>query len=212
MLTFFVIGNIASGKSCASRYLESRGGFRIDLDQLAKELYAPGSSVVDEIADAFGSDVLDPSGGIDTRRLSDRAFSCPENVERLNSIVYPVLLERLGNLLVEPVACSPVRSNAAFNVVEISVAASFTQAFPLADEIIAITAPVEVRRARAIDRGMTGDEFDRRAALQPSEEEICSLASCVIDNTECDDSLFEGLEAFLERHGIGAPGQERLDG
>ena len=51
MITFFLIGNIASGKSTAARYLERRGAMRIDLDQLAKDLYQPGSAVVDAIAE-----------------------------------------------------------------------------------------------------------------------------------------------------------------
>ena len=41
MFTVFVLGNIASGKSTACRYFESRGAMLIDLDELAKSLYVP---------------------------------------------------------------------------------------------------------------------------------------------------------------------------
>ena len=64
MFTLFLLGNIASGKSYAARYLERAGGLRIDLDQMAKDLYQPGSAVVDDIADAFGWDILDETGAI----------------------------------------------------------------------------------------------------------------------------------------------------
>ena len=44
MFTVFVLGNIASGKSTACRYLESHGAMLIDLDELAKSLHrSPGS-------------------------------------------------------------------------------------------------------------------------------------------------------------------------
>ena len=84
-------------------------------------------------------------------------------------------------------------------------------AFNLADEIIAITAPADIRRMRAIERGMSAEDFDARAALQPSEEELCSLASLVIDNAAGDDSLFAALDAWMADKGL-LPGQMRLDG
>ena len=54
MFTVFVLGNIASGKSTACRYFESRGAMLIDLDELAKSLYVPGSDIVNALADEFG--------------------------------------------------------------------------------------------------------------------------------------------------------------
>ena len=202
MFTAFVIGNIASGKSYATRYLESRGGFRIDLDELSKELYIPGSDLVLSIADEFGWDVLDENGAIRPSVLAERAFETPERSQALNDLVYPVLIEQLGLRLLPAQCCSVMVPEHAFAAVEISVAASFTEAFGLADEIIAITAPLEVRRERAIARGMDPDDFDARAACQPSEEELCSLATLVIDNTAADDSLVEQLDAWLLRRGL----------
>ena len=64
MFTVFVLGNIASGKSTACRYFESRGAMLIDLDELAKSLYVPGSDIVNTLADEFGWDILDEEGGI----------------------------------------------------------------------------------------------------------------------------------------------------
>ena len=52
MFTVFVLGNIASGKSTACRYFKSRGAMLIDLDELAKSLYVPGSDVVNAFAAA----------------------------------------------------------------------------------------------------------------------------------------------------------------
>ena len=49
MFTVFVLGNIASGKSTACRYLKSHGAMLIDLDELAKSLYVPGSDIVNAL-------------------------------------------------------------------------------------------------------------------------------------------------------------------
>lgn len=200
MYTVFVIGNLASGKSTATRYLASKGARRIDLDQLAKDLYAPGSDIVSALSEAFGVDILDDAGMVRTSVLAARAFDTPEAARLLNSIVLPHVYERLNNLLL-PSSCA-VSSDFDLTVVEVSLAAEFTYAFPLADEIIAITAPLSVRRERALERGMSFDDFDRRSLLQPDEEHLCSLATLVIDNYAADDDLFHRLDFWLSDHGF----------
>ena len=202
MYTLFVIGNIASGKSTASRYLESCGARRIDLDAMAKDLYVPGSTLVSDVADAFGWDVLDQNGCIRSAVLAERVFASPEQTNRLNELVHPALLEQLSKVLLPVNCCSTLTPEFPLTVVEVSAAASFTDAFGLADEIMAITAPVEVRRLRAVERGMSLEDFDARAACQPTERELCALASLVIDNTEADDRLFQTLDDWVASRGI----------
>lgn len=208
MITFFLIGNIASGKSTAARYLECRGAMRIDLDQLAKDLYQPGSAVVDAIAEEFGWDVLDAMGGIDRAVLARRAFDTPEDAARLNAIVHPILLEQLGLRLLPANCCSVMVPEHQLAVVEISAPAGFTDAFALADEVIAVTAPLETRRLRAVERGMDADDFDCRAECQPAEKDLVAMATFVIDNALADDSLFRELDALVDRYGLDLPAAE----
>lgn len=202
MYTVFLIGNIASGKSTAARYLEMRGARRLDLDVLAKELYIPGSPLVQSIADAFGWDVLDQDGGVRPAVLGEQAFVSPEATARLNALVHPVLLEQLSHMLLPANCCSTVVPDFPLTVVEVSAAAAFTDAFGLADEVMAIAAPLDARRKRALERGMDGDDFDRRAEVQPSEQELYALASTVIDNTVADDTLFDALDAWIDERGL----------
>ena len=103
MFTVFVLGNIASGKSTACRYFKSRGAMLIDLDELAKSLYVPGSDIVNALADEFGWDILDEDGGIRRSILASRAFASPDSVARLNGIVHPVLIEQLSLRILDPV-------------------------------------------------------------------------------------------------------------
>lgn len=210
MFTIFMLGNIASGKSTATRYLERRGALRIDLDELAKGLYQPGSEVVAELADEFGWDVVASDGGIRREVLAARAFATPDATERLDAIVHPRVLEQLALRLLPANCCTVVQPAFSVAVVEVSAPQGFSDAFSLADGIIAITAPRELRRRRAIGRGMLGEDFDRRAEVQPSEEELVALADEAIDNSAADDSLFRALDAYLAAHGIelDAPAQE----
>lgn len=202
MYTVFVLGNIASGKSTACRFLASLGGYSIDLDELAKSLYVPGSELVLKIACEFGLDVLDAQGCIRRDVLARRAFATPEATQRLDDLVHPCVLEQLSRRLLGPCCCTVPSIKNPFAVVEVSAPRGFEDAFGLADEVIAITAPVEVRRERAIGRGMDADDFDARAERQPSEEELCSMASLVIDNTRADDALFDTLRSWAVSHGF----------
>lgn len=203
MFTVFVLGNIASGKSTACRYLESRGAMLIDLDELAKSLYVPGSEIVNALAEEFGWDILDGEGCIRRNVLAARAFVSPDTVARLNGIVHPVLIEQLSMRILNPVCCTVASPRYPFAVVEVSAPTGFEDAFGLADEILVISAPLEVRRERAIQRGMEPSDFDARSACQPDEASLCNIATAVIDNAAGDNSLFEQLNAWLARHGFG---------
>lgn len=203
MFTVFVLGNIASGKSTACRYLESRGAMLIDLDDLAKSLYVPGSDLVGALAEEFGWDILDEEGGVRRSVLASRAFVSPDSVARLNGIVHPVLIDQLSLRILDPVCCTVSSPRYPFAVVEVSAPTGFEDAFGLADEILVIGAPLAVRRERAIHRGMGSSDFDARSACQPNEASLCNLATTVIDNTAGDNSLFEQLDAWLARHGFG---------
>ena len=193
MITVFLIGNIASGKSSAARYLESRGAYRIDLDHECKTLYVPGSSLVQRIAHVFGNDVLDDAGGIRAHALARRAFADSASTARLEKIVYPALIERLNELI----ASLEARLHAcALVIVEVSAPSSFVDAFSLADEVLAITAPLNVRRDRALLRGMTEADFNARVAIQPSDDALYSLSSAVIENAGTEEDLHRELDAW----------------
>lgn len=202
MYTVFLIGNMASGKSTAARYLERRGARRIDLDVWAKSLYQPGSDVVSELVEAFGYEILDEEGGVRLPVLADRAFSSLEDTEVLNGIVHPRLLERLSNMLVPPVCCVASVPACDLLVVEVSAPRGFETAFGLADDVLAVIAPEELRRSRALARGVSADDFDRRAAVQPTDDELRGWASIVIENSGTQDELAKRLDAWLADLGL----------
>lgn len=202
MFTAFFIGNIASGKSLATRYLASRGAWRIDMDDLAKSLYEPESEIVNELACAFGMHILDEDGCIITSELARSAFSDSEHAELLNQIVHPHVKERLARMLVPPVCCAASGPSCSLAVVEISVPKSFVDVFDLADEIVAISAPEELRRERALSRGMQLQDFDARSQAQPSEDDLCSLADYVIENVDDMAGLLSAIDAWAEHHDI----------
>ena len=98
--------------------------------------------------------------------------------------------------------CSTVVPEYPLTVVEVSAAASFTDAFGLADDVLAVHAPLDIRRARALERGMSADDFEARSSVQPCDDELIAMACHVIDNSAGDDSLFVRLDEWIEERGI----------
>jgi dephospho-CoA kinase len=86
-------GGIASGKSTVAAMLAGKGAFVVDADQLARKAVEPGSPALEEVASAFGREMIGPDGSLDRARLGELAFSDQQARERLNAIVHPRVME-----------------------------------------------------------------------------------------------------------------------
>lgn len=175
---------------------------RIDLDQLSREVLSTGSEILGQIAEAFGSDVLSPeTGELDRRLLAERAFATREGAARLEAIELPairaLLAQRLGALASSPDA-------PALCVVEVPLLDRMgDEGISLADDVLVVSCPIALRRIRAIGRGMTGEDFDARAANQPTDEWLLAHATSVIDNEGTADELEAQVSRWYAEHVAG---------
>lgn len=194
MYVVFLAGGIASGKSSVARSLERRGAWRIDLDQLSRAVLEPGCPCVNEVVEAFGSDLIDARTGLlDRRALAARAFADAESAARLEAIELPYIREMLVHAL-EGGPCG--QAEPAVCVVEVPLLDRMEPMFNLADEILVVDCPVDLRRVRAIGRGMDAEDFDRRAANQPGDEYLRAHATTIIDNAGGPSDLGEQIDAW----------------
>ena len=199
MYTVFLAGGTASGKSTVARELERLGAWRIDLDELSRAVLAPGEPCVAEVCAAFGDDLVDSgTGELDRALLARRAFADPDSAELLEKIELPHIRAMLARMLtsgicgqLEPVCC----------VVEVPLLDRVESMTDLADEVVAVTCPLEVRRLRAQGRGMDPGDFDRRVARQPSEVYLRARATTVLDNTGDEKDLVARVRAWWSGHG-----------
>ncbi|MFP8967870.1 dephospho-CoA kinase [Pokkaliibacter sp. CJK22405] len=109
---FGLTGGIGSGKSAAAKHFESLGIATIDADILAREVVAPGSKALSEIAAHFGHQVVTPEGALNRKLLRDLVFNSDEERHWLEALLHPLIrkltLERLSamksayGLLVSP--------------------------------------------------------------------------------------------------------------
>ncbi len=192
----FLAGGIGSGKSSVGRELERRGAWRIDLDQLSRSVLEAGSPCLDEVAAAFGADLLDAqTGELDRGLLAERAFATPETAARLEAIELPYIKELLVHAL-EGGPCAAASPEVC--LVEVPLLDRMETMLDLADEIVCVACPYETRRLRACLRGMDAADFDARAANQPSDEYLAAHADTLLDNAGAPGVLMEQIDAWWE--------------
>ena len=102
MIVIGLTGGIASGKSLVAQELAREPGVvAIDLDQVAWEVYRPGSEVYRKLVEHFGYGIVRPDGEIDRPRLGEIVFNDPKELQFLDEMVHPAVTARLRELVEE---------------------------------------------------------------------------------------------------------------
>ncbi|HEU4429736.1 MAG TPA: dephospho-CoA kinase, partial [Myxococcota bacterium] len=84
-------GGIGTGKSTVARVLARLGAVVIDADAIVRELQAPATPMLAELARAFGPEIVRPDGSLDRARLGEIVFADPEARKRLGEITHPAV-------------------------------------------------------------------------------------------------------------------------
>jgi dephospho-CoA kinase len=192
-------GGIGSGKSEVSRRLAAHGAVIIDADVAAREVVAPGTPGLAQIAEAFGPEVLSPDGALDRERLGAIVFRDPALRAKLNAIVHPLV----GGWMraAERAAADPARDDLIV-VHDVPLLAENRRAGDF-DLVIVVDVPPELQVERLVSqRGMTPDQARARMAAQASRPQRLAVADLVIDNSGSLDDLdrrVAGVWADLQR-------------
>jgi dephospho-CoA kinase len=88
MKLYGLTGGIASGKSTVTQLLREQGLPVIDADLLAREVVAPGTPALAEIAARFPG-VVRADGTLDRKALGERVFQSADDRAALQAITHP---------------------------------------------------------------------------------------------------------------------------
>ncbi len=182
MLNVGLTGNIGSGKSSVAQLLEELGARVIDADQLSRQ--ATGDSLVlDQIRLQFGERVFH-GGELDRAALADIVFSSEAERLKLNSIIHPWVRHQ-AQLLAEQYRVDGAKVTV--QDIPLLYEGGLEDRF---DSIIVVTAPLDLRIERVMERsGLAPDEIRRRDAAQLSLERKAAHADFVVDNSGGRDRL-----------------------
>lgn len=191
-------GGIASGKSTIARRLASHGAVIVDADQIVRDVQAPGSPVLSEIARAFGDEVLNADGSLDRAALGSRVFGDPARLAALNAIVHPAVRVESARRFSEAF----MQDADAVVVYDVPLLVEARVDDPW-DLIVVAHAPAAERRRRLVElRGMDERAAQERIDAQVSDEQRLAIADEVIrtggslGETEAQtDALWERISA-----------------
>ena len=185
MKNILIIGGMGAGKSSATRALASQGLPVVDLDRLG-HVVLTWDFVKKELRDAYGAGVFTAEGEVDRAALAAVAFATKEGTETLNRITQPRIDQALHNEL--------VRLAAEGHTAAVIESSSFTGQAPLvalADYIVVVTAPEELRVARAVAAGWSEADVRARMARQLTDEQRLRFATVSFVNDGAPEHLYE---------------------
>ena len=87
-------GGIASGKSTVAALFAGLGVPVIDLDEIAREVVAPGAALLTQLFTHFGPTVRAADGSLNRRALRALVFRDPARRRELEALLHPAIRER----------------------------------------------------------------------------------------------------------------------
>lgn len=173
-------GGIASGKSTITRILAGLGCVTIDADEVVTRLYRCGGEGHEAIVREYGRSVLTADGEIDRKKLADIAFATSESAAKLNALIHPLVLEEEERIMEAEADRFPDRDRIIVVEATLLLESGGRERY---DRIVVVDVEPPVQIQRAVARGLTKEEAERRMRHQMSREERLRHADYVIDNS-----------------------------
>ncbi len=173
-----VTGNIASGKSMVAELLQKKGALLLSADQLAREVVAPGTRLLDELISQFGSEILQADGSLDREHLGRLVFADEAARRRLNALLHPAIAR-----LAEQRLAVLSASGAPLVVYEAPLLFE-AGAEKRVDKVLVIRIDPELQLRRLIVRDQCdAAEARRRIDAQMPQQEKAARADYLIENS-----------------------------
>lgn len=171
-----ILGGIGSGKSTVASELGKLGCKVIDGDNIAHKAL-DRKDIKQKIIALFGEGVLDPSGRIDRRKLSDIAFADADKLLSLNGMIHPLVLKRTEELI-KRYSCQN-RVKAIVLDMPLLVEVGWANR---CDKLIYVGCKRRLRVDRAKKMGFDENQIKIREKFQISLDSKADIADNLIDN------------------------------
>lgn len=169
-----ITGGIGSGKSFVAKVFKTMGIPFYDADKEAKTLMWRSEVIRNGLIQAFGAEVYFEDGTLNRKWLSNQVFNNSDQLELLNSIVHPVVIQDAVDWA--DAQTSPYSLKEAALLFE-------SGSYKTLDYTILVIAPEDLRIERVMQRdGVTREEVMNRINKQMPEDEKRKLADFIIVN------------------------------
>ncbi len=190
-----VTGSIGSGKSTVASLLAEKGAIVVDADKIAREVIEPGKPAWSQVVERFGEEILNPDRTINRRKLGNIVFGNPSELELLNSIIHPPVIEEIDGIVEQAekefgdgkvvVIDAPL-------LIEVGL-------HKTCDLTVVVTADKDIRLGRLLSQGLSKKEAESRINAQEGKERLEREADVVIQNNDTLSELKEKVDSLWEQ-------------
>jgi dephospho-CoA kinase len=193
-----LVGGVASGKSLVAKMLVELGAGLLDADRTGHAVLAEDPAVQRELHKRWGDAVFAADGSVDRSAIAGRVFAAGGTAELDRRFLEELLHKRIRRRLLQKkdqfagegrpavVLDAPVLLEAGWG--------------PMCDILLMVDVPREIRLERALQRGWSEAEFDRREAAQWPVDDKRREAHFVLSNDGSEDELRAAVRDFWQAH------------
>ncbi len=190
VLKIGLTGGIGSGKSTVCKIFSEFGVPVIDADIIAHSLVRPGMLALEEIAKAFGKELISNDGTLDRKKIRDLIFTNETERKKLEDILHPAVYKEIS-VQVENI-------NSKYCIISIPLLIE-TDASDTVDRILVIDVPRELQLQRASNRDKT-NKSDIKSIIdsQISREDRLAAADDIVNNDGNIENLHRQISGLHE--------------
>lgn len=159
MIKVAVTGGIGSGKTTVCEVFKQLGIPVFSADEAAKQLMHTDKNIISGIKKLLGNESYLANGLLDRAQVAQKIFNNPSLLKQMNALVHPAVREVFQKWASQQMA--PYVIQEAAILFENHQETSF-------DSIIAVTAPMEVKLKRVMER----DQVDRQQVIDRMKNQL----------------------------------------
>jgi dephospho-CoA kinase len=192
-----ITGGVGMGKTTVSNYLANAYHLPVlDADLYAREAVEPGSMVLTEIVERYGSNILLSNGTLDRRRLGDIVFNSPAERLWVEQRIHPFVRDRMETELQRLAQSHPT----VVLVIPLLFEARMTD---LVTEIWVVQSQANQQKERLMQRDhLNLEQIQIRIDSQMAIEKKVAQADVVIDNSSTLQELHRTIDLALNSPSI----------
>lgn len=196
-------GGIACGKTTVANLFAALGASIVDTDLLAREVVAPGSALLPQIAAHLGSDLLQQDGSLDRARLRERVFANPAERQWLEQLTHPAIRALTDQ------RCASATGRYVIVAIPLLVETHGAARF---DRVLVVDCDPAMQLARLQARdGASREQASRMLAAQATREQRLAVADDVIHNDGDIAALRDQVEKLHRKYSAAALAQADND-
>jgi len=191
MIKLAITGNIASGKSLAEKFFESKGISVIDTDEIVHNLLHKDKTVIAKVTALFGQNVLGENGEINRKKVAGIVFGDKNKLTQLEKILHPEVKNEVDRFF---------EAHKSKKIVAVSVPQLYETGWEVYfDRVLLVTSDENTRLKRLMARNnISQEEAEIRIKSQLSQEEKLKKADFSAENSSTQENFFLQLEEIWE--------------